>query len=80
MRGVEPKNWAADAHDAGWRGVLSKKTRQLMLAGWRGVLSQKSWAADAHDAGWRGVLSQKGGQLMLMMLAGMVCLAKKLGS
>ena len=31
MRGVEPKGWAADAHDAGWYGVFGKKAGQLML-------------------------------------------------
>ena len=28
---LSKKSWAADAHDAGWRGVLSKKAGQLML-------------------------------------------------
>ena len=35
--GVEPKKWAADAHDAGWRGVLNKKGGQLMLMMLAGV-------------------------------------------
>ena len=61
--------WAADAHDAGPRGLGPM---------WAGQL--KMWAADAHDAGPCGLGSCKGGQLMLMMLARVGWAVENVGS
>ena len=54
---MEPKSWAADAHDVCSRGVWSQKGGQLMLIMLPGA-----------ECG-----AKKAGQLMLMMLAGVGC-------